>query len=271
VKAKKYINPRWFIIQWHLTERCNWNCKHCYQETRDSKELTFREVEFVLRQCLDLFRAFQIPKDRAYINIGGGEPLLRKDFSNILALFKKYSNSIKFQVMTNGSLVTGSVAKNLRECGVTGVQMSLEGLEKTNDRIRGEGNFRKTTEAIKILGRENIRVRTSLTLTKMNLAEIKDFTIYLKSIGTASLGMRRYVPMGRGEGLKRLMPSPLELRSFYLKREELKRNLDTEDFKISYGCEDAIFLGQYAFQNYHLCGVTSGHHLNIFANFTKTI
>lgn len=268
MKAKEYIQHPEFIIQWHITERCNWYCKHCYQETRDYKELPFKEIKFVFKQCLDLFRALRIPQDRAHINIGGGEPLLRKDFFKILALFKQHSDYIKYQIMTNGSLITDSVARDLAKNGVRGVQVSLEGLEETNDKIRGKGSFQKIINAIKLLRRHNIEARVSLTLTKMNLDELEDFSVYLKPIGVSSIGMRRYVPVGRGKQLERFMLSPLELRNFYLKREELRKLLNERGkFFISHGCEDAIFFSQSnSIWQYHNCSVTTGHHLTIFSN-----
>jgi len=28
-----------FLIQWHLTERCNLRCKHCYQDNKKIEEI----------------------------------------------------------------------------------------------------------------------------------------------------------------------------------------------------------------------------------------
>ena len=145
MKLKEHIRHDYFVIQWHLTERCNWQCLHCYQEKREFKELSYSEIKNVFKQCLDLFQALHIPREMAHINIGGGEPLLREDLFKILSLFKNERSRIIYKIMTNGSLITDSIAKRLSVYGVSGVQVSLEGLEEHNDMIRGKGSFKKAS------------------------------------------------------------------------------------------------------------------------------
>lgn len=263
---RRFVQPYGFVIQWHLTENCNWHCRHCYQEKNEFQDLSFKELKIIFNQCLELFRALHIPDGMAHITVGGGEPFLRKDFFEFLGLLKKYSNSISLQIMTNGSLITKSVAKDLVGRGVKKVQLSLEGLEETNDRIRGKGSFGKVINAIKILKKHKIGIRLSLTLTRLNLAEMEEAAIYLKSIGVNSFGIRRYVPMGRGAQLKEYALSPLELRDYYFARDGLKKRLDEPGkFVITYGCEDAIFASQTNFYYYN-CGVVKGCYLAISAN-----
>ena len=264
--GKRSIYHSAFIIQWHLTERCNWHCKHCYREEKVYKELTFKELKYTFNQCLELFKALHVRRGGARINIGGGEPFLRKDLYKLLELFGKFSNYIEFQIMTNGSFITNEVAKKLKKLKIKGIQVSLEGLKQTNDKIRGKGSFEKTIKAIKILKKNSIITRVSLTLTKLNLEEIEDLAALLKSIGVNTFGIRRFVPIGRGEQLKEFMLSPLELKDYYFKRDEMKRKLDElGKFLITYGCEDGIFSTQNNFFP-HNCGVVRGNHLNIFVN-----
>ena len=37
-----------FLIQWHLTERCNLRCKHCYQEGGQVQELSREQIFAVI-------------------------------------------------------------------------------------------------------------------------------------------------------------------------------------------------------------------------------
>ncbi len=262
------IFPPEFIIQWHLTEKCNWDCKHCYQDARDPNELSFRQLQTVFIKVVEFFSALHIPKNRAYVNIGGGEPLLRKDLFGFLEVVKKYRNYITIRIMTNGSLITDSIAKDLKKVGVKGMQVSLEGLKKANDKIRGEGSFYKTIEAIELLIKNDLNTRVSLTLTKTNISELEKLAIYLKSIGVTTFGIRRYVPIGVGAQIIKKMLSPLELRNYFIKKEELKRNIDEPGkFGITHGCEDGIYCSgvNFGFSHYS-CGVVKGRHLNIFAN-----
>lgn len=264
----RFINQSLFVVQWHLTEKCNWHCAHCYQRRNDPGELSFAGLKETFSQCLELFRALRIPAGKAHINIGGGEPFLRKDLFNLLEAMNKYNKYIRVQIMTNGSLITDSIAKDLKKMSVKGIQVSLEGLKETNDKIRGEGSFEKTINAIRILKKHKIASRVSLTLTRMNLDDLEDLAGLLKSEGVAAFGIRRYVPLGRGAQLKSSMLSPRELRKYYIKKRALKKKMEGErgEFVITYGCEDVIFCAQNQEANLRACGVTSGCLLNILAN-----
>jgi len=250
-----------------MTEKCNWHCKHCYREYSTVNELNFKALKDILRQCLELFNALNVKRFDSEINIGGGEPFLRKDLFKFLTLLESYKELFRVNIMTNGSLITEEIVKDLKKLNLLRViQMSLEGMNDSNDEIRGKGSFEKIINAVKLLKKHKIHNRISLTLTKKNLPDIEKLAIYLKEIGVNSFGIRRYVPIGRGKQLKKYMLSPLELKEFYYKREELKKKLDEhKKFIITYGCEDAISCRYYG-QRYCHCGVTKGHHLNIFAN-----
>ncbi len=272
---KEHLFPYHFIIQWHITERCNWRCKHCYQESEEQEELSFKDLKKIFQQCIDLFEALKIPPNRTYINIGGGEPFLREDFFGFLELLEKRFFLSRVGIMTNGSLITDSVAKDLKKMGVERIQVSLEGLEKTNDEIRGKGSFKKIIKTIRILRKYGLSVRVSLTVTKRNWEELGELAMYLKSIGVHALGARRFVPRGRGVQLKDLLLSPVELRDFYVKRGNLKKELDEHGkFVLTPGCEDGIFYSQFTSQRKHLrsinirrdwCAVGK-FHLTVFVN-----
>ncbi|MCF7907321.1 MAG: radical SAM protein [Candidatus Omnitrophica bacterium] len=265
-KKKHFLQNPFFIIQWHITERCNWQCKHCYQDKAPVPELPFGKLEGVLGQCMELFKTLNVPAKQAYMHIGGGEPFLRKDFFKFLKLLSVHNDYLRIQIMTNGSLLTQSVVKELKRMKVNAVQVSLEGFEQTNDQIRGPGSFNKALRAIELLIKNKISTRVSLTLTRMNLNEIDDLAVYLKSLGVRSFGIRRYFPEGEGGQLKEFMLSPLEMKEYYLRREALKKKLDVPGkFWVSKVCEDACYLSSQD-QSCPSCGITRGCHLNIFTN-----
>jgi len=65
-------------LTWELTYACNLECVHCLSSSgrRDPRELTTEQCIAVL----DELRELQV----FYINIGGGEPMVRRDFFEIL-------------------------------------------------------------------------------------------------------------------------------------------------------------------------------------------
>ena len=186
-----------FIIQWHITERCNLHCRHCYREAASLKEMPFKELKQTFNQCLQLFKSLAIPKGEARINIGGGEPFLNRDLFRLLGIMKRYSKDIKIQLMSNGYFINDAVAKNLVKMNISSVQVSREGLRDTNDSIRGKGSFDKIVNAVSILRKNNIITRVSLTLTRKNINEVEQLAVYLKSLGVKTFGIRRYVKAGQ--------------------------------------------------------------------------
>ena len=63
------------IINWAVTNRCNFKCRHCYSRDDPSEELS-REQLFASIDKVVSAGVFSV-------NFGGGEPLLRKDLREI--------------------------------------------------------------------------------------------------------------------------------------------------------------------------------------------
>jgi len=266
------FQPEIFILQWHITEKCNWRCKHCYQESYDTPEMDFEMLKDVLDQYANLLKKWQIPKERARIQITGGEPFIRQDFLPFLGKVYELSDGFHTTIMSNGSFLTKEIVKTLKLFGIEKFQVSLEGLEKTNDEIRGEGSFKKTIKAIKLLAWAGINnVRVSLTLTKKNLSEIKELADILAPLSVRSLGVRRIIPCGTGAQLKKEVLEPQELRGVYKEIEEINKLLLRKNYalKVGGGCENGIFNDEISnpdLMSHNLCGIISGRILTILPN-----
>ena len=113
------------VLQWHITERCNWRCKHCYQENYETPEMNIGQMEKVIVQYVALVKKWKLPKHRARIQITGGEPFLREDFFLFLEEIKKYSDYFNWGIMSNGSLLTEDIVKRLKVLGIDFFQVSL--------------------------------------------------------------------------------------------------------------------------------------------------
>jgi MoaA/NifB/PqqE/SkfB family radical SAM enzyme len=128
-----------------VTDNCNSRCITCTEwRQKSSNELTLDEISSVLTQLKQL--------GVRGISITGGEPLLRKDVTDIV----RKCSTLRFediQILTNGLLLTPDLAEELLESGVTTMGISLDGLKETNDSVRGiEGSFEKVISALKMVG-----------------------------------------------------------------------------------------------------------------------
>jgi len=72
-----------FFIQWHLTERCNLRCTHCYQTGKETDELSLWEIKATISEIDEMFRAWSETYGLEFspsFNITGGEPYYMKIF-----------------------------------------------------------------------------------------------------------------------------------------------------------------------------------------------
>ena len=107
---------------------------HCLSSSgrRDPRELTTAEAKAVIDELHDL-QVF-------YVNIGGGEPMLRRDFFEIVEYAIDHHVGVKFS--TNGTFIDADAARRLAAMDYLDVQISLDGADAAiNDPVRGEGSY----------------------------------------------------------------------------------------------------------------------------------
>src|SRR6266540_281951 len=148
-----------FLIQWHLTERCNLRCRHCYQNDIQRQELSLQECADVVEEAADMLQEWEQTYGVSFsasFNITGGEPLLRPDLFMILDMLT--ARKFSFFLLTNGTLLTAETANRFINAGVKGVQVSMEGPRDIHESIRGPGSFTAAEAGIKELVNAGIKV-----------------------------------------------------------------------------------------------------------------
>ena len=106
-----------------VTGKCNLNCIYCHREG-DREECSSRDMSAdALRDIIDVAAEFNIRK----LKFSGGEPLLRKDFVDIVASVSDSMDNIS--VTTNGTLLAG-IAGDLADAGMDRVNISLDTLDE---------------------------------------------------------------------------------------------------------------------------------------------
>lgn len=236
------IIPKSFKMQWHITERCNFRCLHCYQDNYNEPDMPLDKVEEVLKEFVDLLLKWKIPRNRSYLTITGGEPFLYDNFYSFLGRVYKYSSYYQWAILSNGSLVNREAIKILKLFKISSYQISIEGLEKNNDKIRGSGNFKKAFEAINTLIKEGIDCIVSLTITKENVHDVIPLANLLAKLGVRVFWVRRLVPLGQGIRLIETLLEPLELLEIYKKIEKTNQKFLKKGFitMIPPGCDNAF-------------------------------
>jgi len=208
-----------FSIHWNITNFCNLNCRHCYTiDRRTGKELTTEKALKVVEEIIDA--------NVLEVTFSGGEPLLRKDLFTLAKTL--YDNGVSVFLTTNGTLIDKNVAEKLEECGITYMQVSLDGAKpETHDKFRGvPGAFRRTMNGLKAIAEyTDILVNIATVPTKENFHEIPDILNIAIELGF-NYRILECKPLGRGKNIQEQLLGPKEYRElleFILKkREELK-------------------------------------------------
>jgi radical SAM family uncharacterized protein len=156
-----------------LTYNCNLRCKMCPFWKRFTQDSSTKQEKKILRQIYDS-GAFAIAFE-------GGEPLLRTDLVEILAFSR--SLPLHTSLVTNGTLLESRIDEIARYVdGV--VYVSLDGLEKTHDTIRGfSGCFERAVRGI-IASKDKVSVTINTTIMAENIHEIEDLVKLAKELGT---------------------------------------------------------------------------------------
>ena len=202
--AADYIPPR-LLLQWHITERCNLRCTHCYQTSYARDELDTPGLFAILDQYLELLDRWRgcdpTVARRGHINVTGGEPFVRRDFSDLLEAFTGHSTDIGFAILTNGTFIDCATANRLAELEPEFVQVSIEGSEATHDRIRGNGNHEATATAIRHLVNAGVPVVISFTAHRDNYKEFAEVARMGEKLGVTRVWADRLIPWGAGSDL----------------------------------------------------------------------
>ena len=129
-----------------VTYRCNARCNMCSRY----KEPSHPEEEISVETIRKLPPMY-------FTNITGGEPFLREDLKEIVRELRKKSDRIV--ISTNG-FFTDRIVELCREFPDIGIRVSIEGMEQTNNAIRGlpDGFNRgcQTLKQLKELGMKDI-------------------------------------------------------------------------------------------------------------------
>jgi len=196
-------------LTWELTYACNLQCVHCLSSSgrRDPRELTTEECEAVIDE-LQRMQVF-------YINIGGGEPTIRKDFWHLVRYAVDHGVGVKFS--TNGSGIDAEVAEQLAESDYVDVQISIDGADaETNDHVRGAGSFATAVRAMEHLqaaGFEGFKI--SVVMTRHNIPQVDEFKAMADHYG-AQLRLTRFRPSGHGaDSWEALHPTDQQQRELY--------------------------------------------------------
>jgi len=153
-------------VFFHITTRCNLNCRHCYINTHQHGNETLPLD--VVERWLNLFCQRE---GKANLVLLGGEPTLHPQLADIVKTARKLAyNSVTID--TNGYLFHDILSK-VEPVDVDYISFSLDGATAaTNDKIRGPGSFDTCLRGIRDACTAGFDVSVIFTVSRANIHEL---------------------------------------------------------------------------------------------------
>lgn len=228
---KKYgCNIPWAILL-DPTSACNLHCTGCWAAEYGNKlNLSFDEIDRIIRQGKEL---------GVYLYIyTGGEPMVRK--KDLIRLCEKHNDCV-FLCFTNGTLIDEAFADDMLRVGNFIPAISLEGFESATDLRRGDGVYKKATDAMALLKRKKLIYGISACYTSANFESItsEEFFDSLIEMGAYFIWYFHYMPVGN-DASPELLPTPEQRKETYdrIRKYRATKPLFAMDFQ-----NDAEYVG----------------------------
>lgn len=171
-----------FNLTISVTSKCNSKCKTCNIWKKDGgKELNFGEWEKIFKS---------LGESPFWVTLSGGEPFLRNDFVKLAEAISKYNNPAVLNIATNG-ILTKKITRDVKRIlsfykGKLIINISIDGIEKKHDYIRGVkcfDNVLKTYKALRKIRSKNLSIGLHTVVSRYNVndfEEIYNMAIKLK-------------------------------------------------------------------------------------------
>ena len=206
-KRKLYLKKReQFYFQWHITNKCNLRCRHCYIDDY-AIEPSFATMVSILGRIVEF-----LDENNGYCHLSlmGGEPFVSPHLFRILDYIEMEKNIIEFSLGTNGLLLTQEIIDKLKTYSkFRAIQISIDGTPETHDSIRGKGTFEKALNSVKLLHENGRDCSVSFTANRLNYKQFPKVAELAFNAGAGLVWTDRVVPLGDADKKKDIIDNLL--------------------------------------------------------------
>jgi pyrroloquinoline quinone biosynthesis protein E len=229
----RYLTPPEFLSL-IVTFKCNFRCQMCSIWQKEAKN-ELNEADW-LRISAELKAA--LPAN-AFVEINGGEPLLRKKLILKLILeLKKYFKTVALN--SNGLLINQDTINELETAGLDILKISFYSLKpETHNALRGEKlAYGHALKAIELTSKSKIKLEIGILITALNINELPELIAYLQKLPNTSLILQpldesvestESKDLTSNQLLTHLWPKPEEVKKafawIYQNRNKIKNSL----------------------------------------------
>lgn len=177
-------------VQWSITGRCNYRCRHCFQSACHGVL-----GEPTLEQCMDIIRQLDECGVKQ-VALTGGEPLVRDDFFQIVDELLRRDMQV-ITIYSNGKLITQEFIDELKKRDIhPGFQVSFDGVGY-HDWMRGvEGAEEIALNAMRLLHENGFGCASAMCLCRDNIGSIRETVKKLAEVHCRGLKFQQAMSQG---------------------------------------------------------------------------
>lgn len=200
-------SKREFGVVFDILHQCDLNCRGCgtnasftNEKAVDVGKPSLKEIILVFEKIKNYADSRGVP---VFINIGGGEPFLRRDILEILKMASEYFGVSGVGVDTNGTLDNSYELISSALEFVSYVGISINGLEEYHNWWAGNNKINAFQRSLSVVERlcQNTAIVGKIEVTsvasKKNISELPDLMDKLATKGVKNYSIHRAMPIGR--------------------------------------------------------------------------
>lgn len=189
------------LAVWELTLRCDQKCIHC-----GSRAGPERPGELTTDECLQLVKEMR-ELGVGEVTVVGGEAYLRHDFILVIRAIREAGMAC---TMTTGGLgLNRERCEAMVEAGVSSVNMSIDGLERAHDELRGiPGSWRHAFDAIGRLRRAGARVAVNSQINRLTMHDLEPLLEEIHAAGVRAWQLQITSPFGNAADHPEILLQP---------------------------------------------------------------
>ncbi|MFX0196250.1 MAG: radical SAM protein [Candidatus Hodarchaeota archaeon] len=143
--------PVYKNVNYEITYRCNLKCKFCFWWNESSRRENLTKISSRSELTFDEIKNLILPQFQSvglkYVNLTGGEPLVRKDIFEVIRLFTH--SGMQVSMISNLANISEKQAEALVNSGLKCLKVSVDGPPDIHDQTRGvKGTYTQVINTI---------------------------------------------------------------------------------------------------------------------------
>jgi nif11-class peptide radical SAM maturase 3 len=224
-------------VVWEITLKCNLSCQHCGSRAGDA-----RDDELSTEEALDLVKQLA-GIGITEVTLIGGEAFLRPDW---LTIAKAIADAGMIPTMVTGGFgVNKFTAKKMKEAGIAQVSVSIDGMEKTHDFLRGKpGSWKQCFETLSNFRSVGLDFGFNTQVNRLSAPDLPQLYETARDAGVNGWQFSLTVPMGNAADRPNILIQPCELLELFPVLARITYRATEEGVRVIPG-NDIGFFGPY--------------------------